>query len=71
MNIFRTDNKPILIRMDPDFSANGIKVPIAYDVAAKQAKVNAEVAQTAMDLPGTARQIGSGQVPGRGIDVRA
>jgi hypothetical protein len=71
MDIFRTDNKPILIRMDPDFSPNGTKAPIANSTAAKQTDVNSDVAQTAIDLPGSASQGGSGQVQGRGIDIRA
>jgi hypothetical protein len=46
-------------------------VQIANAVAVKQAKVNKEVAQTAIDLLETASQIGSSQATGRGIDVRA
>jgi hypothetical protein len=71
MNISRTSNDPILIQMDPQFSANATKVQIANAVAVKQAKVNKEVAQTAIDLLETASQIGSSQATGRGIDVRA
>ncbi len=71
MNISRADNNPVLIQMDPQFSANATKVQIANAVAVKQAKVNKEVAQTAIDLLETASQIGSSQTPGRGIDVRA
>lgn len=71
MNISRVNSNPVLIQMDPQFSANATKVQIANAVAVKQAKVNKEVAQTVISLLDTATQIGSGQASGRGIDVRA
>lgn len=70
MNISPANNNPVLIQMDPQFSANATKAQIANAVAVKQAKVNKEVAQTVISLLDTATQISS-QVPGRGIDVRA
>jgi len=71
MNISHSNNSPILIQMDPQFSANATKVQIANGLAVKQAKVNKEVAETVISLLDTASQIGSSQPPRRGIDVKA
>lgn len=71
MNISRADNNPVLIQMDPDFSANSTRVQIANAVAVKQAKVSKQVAETALQLVESAAQTSSSPAKTRGIDVRA
>ncbi len=71
MNISRADNNPVLIQMDPEFSANATRVQIANAVAVKQAKVSKQVAETALQLVESAAQTSSSPAKTRGIDVRA
>jgi hypothetical protein len=47
------------------------RMNIANAVAVKQANISKQVGQVAIQLVETAAQVGSGQTPGRGIDVKA
>ena len=71
MNISAIQNSPAMQQINAQLSGEVTRVNIANAVAAKQANVNKEVAQAAIQLIEAAAQVGSGQASSRGIDVRA
>lgn len=71
MNPSAISNSPAMQLVNAQLSGEVARVNIANAVAVKQAKISKDVAQAAIQLLESAAQIGSGQTPGRGIDVKA
>lgn len=71
MDTSAINNSPAVRQIKSQLSGEVARTNIAYAVASKQMKVNKQVAQAALELLDTASQIGAGQNPGRGIDVKA
>jgi hypothetical protein len=70
MNVDAIRSTPAMKQLDAALAGEVTKNNIAFAVAAKQVKVNKEVAETMIDLLQTATQIPA-KASGRGIDITA
>lgn len=70
MNVDAIRSTPAMKQLDAALAGEVAKSNIAFAVAAKQVKVNKEVAETVIDLLKTAVSVPSGTT-GRGVDLTA
>lgn len=71
MNPSAVSSSPAMQLVNAQLAGEMTRVNIANAVAVKQANVNKQVAQAAIQLIESAAQVGTAPTPSRGIDVKA